>query len=121
MDIEEFRNYCLSFPGAEEKMPFDKAASDYDRRLLVFSVRGKWFCFVNIDEFDFCNLKCDPELAGGLVERYEGVTPGYHMNKRHWISVWFGKDVPDSRIRELVHASYNSVVATLPRKDRESL
>ena len=56
MNIEEFRTYCLSFPGACDKMPFDKAASEYDRELLVFCVRDKWFCFVHIREFDFCCL-----------------------------------------------------------------
>ena len=63
MNIEEFRTYCLSFPGACDKMPFDKAASEYDRELLVFCVRDKWFCFVHIREFDFCCLKCDPDEA----------------------------------------------------------
>lgn len=83
MNIEEFRTYCLSFPGACDKMPFDKAASEYDRELLVFCVRDKWFCFVHIREFDFCCLKCDPDEAIDLRDRYEGIEPGYHMNKRH--------------------------------------
>ena len=87
MNIEEFRTYCLSFPGACDKMPFDKAASEYDRELLVFCVRDKWFCFVHIREFDFCCLKCDPDEAIDLRDRYEGIEPGYHMNKRHWINV----------------------------------
>lgn len=101
MNIEEFRTYCLSFPGACDKMPFDKAASEYDRELLVFCVRDKWFCFVHIREFDFCCLKCDPDEAIDLRDRYEGIEPGYHMNKRHWINVRFDRDVPDSEIRRL--------------------
>ena len=64
MNIEDFRAYCLSLKGVTEKMPFGKAASEYDRNLLVFSVLDKWFCFVNVDVFDFCDLKCDPELRG---------------------------------------------------------
>ena len=57
MNIEDFRTYCLSFKGVSEKMPFGKASTEYDRNLLVFSVCDKWFCFVNVDVFDFCNGK----------------------------------------------------------------
>lgn len=121
MDIEEFREWCLSFAGADEKMPFEKATSDYDRNLLVFEVAGKWFCFVNIDVFDFCNIKCDPDRIAELQAQYEGITPGYHMNKRHWISLHFDKDVPDDMIRELVRQSYDLVVASLSKKEREAL
>lgn len=121
MNIEEFRAYCLSFSGVHDKMPFVKATSDYDRNLLVFYVADKWFCFVNIDVFDFCNIKCPSEQIEDLQERYEGITPGYHMNKKHWISVHFEKDVPDKLIKELVKQSYDIVVATLSRKEREAL
>ena len=121
MNIEEFRTLCLSFAGASEKMPFDKATSEYDRNLLVFEVAGKWFCFVNIDVFDFCNIKCDPDRIGELQAQYEGVTPGYHMNKRHWVSIHFDKDVPDDTIRELVRQSYDLVVTSLPKKERDAL
>lgn len=110
MNIEDFRAYCLSLKGVQEKMPFVKAASEYDRNLLVFYIVDKWFCFVNIDVFDFCNLKCDPELIADLQDRYEGIRPGYHMNKKHWISVYFDKDVPDKTIQELVKRSYEIVV-----------
>ncbi|WP_374726377.1 MmcQ/YjbR family DNA-binding protein [Mucilaginibacter pocheonensis] len=47
----------------------------------------KWFCFVNIEEFDFCDLKCDPMESKRLQQEYEGITPGYHMNKHHWINI----------------------------------
>ncbi len=115
-NIEDFRTYCLSFKGVREKMPFKKAASEYDRNLLVFYVADKWFCFVNIDVFDFCNIKCRTEQIEDLQERYEGIKPGYHMNKKHWISVYFGKDVPDKTIQELVKQSYDIVVDSLSKK-----
>lgn len=121
MNIEDFRAYCLSFKGVSEKMPFGKAASEYDRNLLVFSVLEKWFCFVNIDVFDFCDIKCAPEQIGELQERYDGIRPGYHMNKKHWISVSFNQDVPDATVRELVRQSYDLVVASLTKKQRETL
>lgn len=78
MNIEDFRTYCLSFKGVSEKMPFGKASTEYDRNLLVFSVCDKWFCFVNVDVFDFCNVKCRPEQSEELQERYEGMRPGSH-------------------------------------------
>ena len=121
MDIETFRKYCLSFDGAMEKLPFEKATSQYDKDLLVFYLAEKWFCFVNIDKFDFCDLKCDPEESKELQEKYQGITPGYHMNKKHWISVSFNSDVPDSIIKELVQKSYELIVASLPLKVQHSL
>jgi predicted DNA-binding protein (MmcQ/YjbR family) len=121
MDIETFRKYCLSFNGAMEKLPFEKATSQYDKDLLVFYVAEKWFCFVNIDKFDFCDLKCDPQESRELQEKYQGIRPGYHMNKEHWISAYFNSDVPDSVIKELVRKSYELIVKGLPLKVQQSL
>lgn len=121
MNIEDFRTYCLSFRGVHEKMPFEKAASEYDRNLLVFCIADKWFCFVNIDVFDFCDLKCPLEQTEELREKYEGIRPGYHMNKKHWISVYFDKDILDQTIKELVKQSYDIVKASLSKKEKEAL
>lgn len=81
-----------------EKMPFEKANNHYDRSLLVFSIGDKWFCFVNIEVFDFCNLKSALDVSAALQTEYDAVRPGYHMNHKHWISVYFNKDIPYSRI-----------------------
>ena len=121
MNIEDFRTHCLSFPGAHDDLPFGKAASEYDRNLLVFYVADKWFCFVNAVEFDFCNLRCDPALIPELRERYEGVGPGWHMNKRHWISVRFGSDVPDGVLLDMVKDSYELAAAKLTKQQRTAL
>ena len=121
MNIEDFRAYCLSFKGVYDKMPFEKATSEYDRNLLVFYVVDKWFCFANIDVFDFCDIKCNSEQIEDLQDRYEGIRPGYHMNKKHWISVYFDKDVPDKMIKDLIKQSYYIVVASLSKKEKEAL
>lgn len=121
MNIEEFRTYCLSFKGVHDKMPFEKATSEYDRNLLVFYVLDKWFCFVNIDVFDFCTIKCDTEQIEDLQDRYEGVKLGYHMNKKHWISVYIDKDVSDKMIKDLVKRSYGIVVSSLSKQEKETL
>ena len=103
MNVEEFREYCLSLPGVSEKMPFPNVADRYSRDVLCFYVGDKWFCFVNIEVFDFCCIKCRPEESTELRARYEGVKP----------------DVPDSIIRELVARSYRLVVESLPKRERE--
>lgn len=77
--------------------------------------------FVNIDIFDFCNIKCHTEQIADLIDRYEGIKPGYHMNKKHWISVCFNKDVSDKMIKELVKQSYDIVVASLSKKEKAAL
>ena len=114
MDIEEYREFCLSLPGTEERFPFDEDA-------LVFFVRDKMYSLTNVDTFNFINLKCDPEKAVELREQYQFVRPGYHMNKKHWNSVMLDGPVPGDLIRDWTRQSYDLVVANLPRKDREEL
>jgi predicted DNA-binding protein (MmcQ/YjbR family) len=121
MNIENFREFCLGLKGVNEKMPFGKDNVDYNRDLLVFSVLDKWFCFVNISVFDFCTIKCEPDVSIDLQEQYAGIKPGYHMNKRHWISVSFNSDLSDEKVKELVKHSYDIVVATLPKKQRDEI
>lgn len=121
MNVEEFREYCLSLKGVEEKMPFVNVADRYSRDVLCFYVGDKWFCFVNVEVFDFCCIKCDPVESVELQACYMGVKPGWHMNKRHWISVYFNRDVSDEMVRKLVKKSYDMVVKCLNRKERERL
>ena len=102
MNIEDFREYCMSFKGVHEKMPFPNVADKYSRDVICFYVADKWFCFVNIELFDFCCIKCDPDESGELQTSYIGIKPGWHMNKKYWISVYFNQDVPDGKIKELV-------------------
>ncbi len=114
MNIVEFREYCLSFKGVSESLPFDQ-------RTLVFKVMDKMFALTDIDDFDFINLKCEPEISGQLREKYEGIKPGYHMNKRLWNSVYTKSDVPEQVIKSLVEKSYELVVEKLPKKEKNKL
>lgn len=120
MNIEDFREYCLSFEGVHEKMPFSNVADRYSRDVLCFYVLDKWFCFVNIEVFDFCCIKCNPEESSELQSGYAGIKPGWHMNKKYWISV-FNQDVSDAKIKELVRKSYDIVVKNLTKKERDML
>lgn len=114
MNVEAYRDYCLAKPGVTESFPFSESA-------LVFKVMNKMFALVDIDLFDFTNLKCDPEKAIELREQFSSVQPGYHMNKKHWNSVYFEQDASDQQIFEWVNHSYDLVVASLPKKDQETL
>ena len=113
MDIELLRESCLSFPYVEEKFPFDEYT-------LVFYVGSKLFALTDLQTPNSVNLKCDPEQAIELRERYMGIVPGYHMNKKHWNTVAFNADVSDKLILELLHNSYQLVWNKLPRKEREA-
>ena len=114
MDIELLREKCLSLPYVEEKFPFDEYT-------LVFYVGSKLFALTDLQTPNSVNLKCDPDQAIELRERYMGIVPGYHMNKKHWNTVVFNADVSDKLILELLHNSYQLVWNKLPRKEREAL
>lgn len=118
MNIEEFREYCLSLPYVTEKMPFTMMKDTYSQNVLCFYIGSKWFCHVNIEVFDRCCLKSTIEEAEELRTYYEGVRPAWHMNKRMWNDVYFGKDVPDVRIRQLVYRSYKLVYQSLTKKEK---
>jgi predicted DNA-binding protein (MmcQ/YjbR family) len=114
MNIEEYRDYCLSFPGVEEGFPFNEST-------LVFKVKGKIFSLTDIDTFKLLNVKCDPVKAIELREMYEYVVPGYHMNKRHWNSIKMDLPVPDELLKKWISDSYQLVVERLPKKVRNEL
>ena len=67
------------------------------------------------------SLKCDPGLAAGLRGRYAAITPGYHLNKRHWNTVTLDGSVPDEEVLELVDHSHDLVLAGLTRTQRNKL
>src|SRR5213082_1460009 len=108
MDAVEFREYCLTKPNATEGTPFGKT-------VLVFKVAGKMFSLMSLDEVPTTtNLKCDPDLALELPDRYEQVRPGYHMNKKHWNTVEFDSGIPDAELHKMIDHSYELVVRHLP-------
>jgi predicted DNA-binding protein (MmcQ/YjbR family) len=109
----ELRAFCLSFNAAVEDFPFTPETS-------VFKVRGKLFALTRLDARPLgVNLKCDPEDAVRLRREHPGlITPGYHMNKRHWNTVLVDATLPDRLVRDLIEDSYDLVVAGLPRAER---
>ena len=104
MTWDELHTYCLSLPGAIETFPFEPAVS-------VFKAPGgKMFATASSgsDPLDV-SVKCDPEIGEALRDQYESIVPGYHLNKRHWITITLGREVPDARVRELLLDSYELV------------
>lgn len=117
MDIEKFRECCLSLPGVTEDCPWtDERYAD----LITYRVGGKWFALYSIGKA-FCNLKCEPQKVTELLERYNGATPAYHMNKKHWIGIELESDIPDSVIAGLVTGAHALVSASLPLKVRKEI
>lgn len=105
MDIETLREYCISKKGVTESFPFGDDT-------LVFKASRKIFALVNLDGDLSINLKCDPLLAIELRERYSSVTPGYHMNKKHWNTVLIDGSVPDKEILTWIDHSYDLIIRT---------
>jgi predicted DNA-binding protein (MmcQ/YjbR family) len=115
VELANFREYCLAKPGAVEETPFGPDT-------LVFKVGGKMFALATLDEVPTTvNLKCDPDLALELRDRYEQVTPGYHMNKKHWNTVEIEGDIPGPELRKMIDHSYELVAASLPKAHRVKL
>lgn len=102
MDIVSLREYCIAKKGADESFPFGDDT-------LVFKTNGKIFALVNLDGNLSINLKCDPALAIELRERYASVTPGYHMNKKHWNTVLLDGSVPDKEIFSWIDHAYDLI------------
>jgi predicted DNA-binding protein (MmcQ/YjbR family) len=109
MDAVEFREYCLGKPNTTEGMPFGET-------VLVFKVAGKMFALMSLDELPAtANLKCNPDLALDLRDRYEQVRPGYHMNKKHWNTVEIDSGIPEAELRRMIDHSYDLVVQSVPK------
>jgi len=112
MDLAEFREYCLRKPDVTEGTPFGET-------VLVFKVGGKIFALASLDEVPArANLKCDPDLALELRDRYEQVRPGYHMNKKHWNTIDIESGIPNMEIRKMIDHSYELVATHLSGSGR---
>ncbi len=114
MNIEQYREYCVSKKGVTEGFPFDQTT-------LVFKVMNKMFALTNVEAFEFINLKCNPEKAIELREQFEGVSGAYHMSKVHWNSVSTHGDISDKLILQWIDDSYDLIVSSLTKKLKQEL
>jgi len=113
MNIQQLYEFCLSKKAVTEHFPFDEDT-------LVFKVGGKMFCLTSLKEWEkgtpALNLKGDPDRNEELRTEYEGIKPGFHMNKSHWNTVHFNSDVSDKMICGLINDSYDLVFKSLTKK-----
>jgi predicted DNA-binding protein (MmcQ/YjbR family) len=99
----QLRRLCLGFAEAEETFPFGSETS-------VFKVGGKMFALAQLKQKPLkVSVKCEPELGEQLRGSYAEIEPGYHLNKRHWLTVTCGGTAGDDLVRELVAGSYDLV------------
>jgi predicted DNA-binding protein (MmcQ/YjbR family) len=109
------RRRCLELPGSFEDFPFSEGLS-------VFKVEGKVFAITRLDARPLTvSLKCEPELAEQLRATYPAITPGYHLNKRHWNTVTVDGSISDRLVLDMVEDSYDLVVAGMPKRVQAAL
>jgi predicted DNA-binding protein (MmcQ/YjbR family) len=115
VDANELRQWCLRHPGAIEDFPFGPEHS-------VFKVAGKMFALSALDRAPLeVSVKCEPDLAVELRSSYDGIRPGWHLNKRHWNTITLDGGLPDQLVRDLVEDSYDLIVSALPKRVRQQL
>lgn len=113
MNIEEVRDYCLSLPGAKEDMP-------YGPDWLIFRIEGKIFLHMRLDIPDTTiAIKLPPEEGEELREKYDSITPAYHLNKKHWNDIRIERVFSVSQIKHWIDESYNLVLRHLPKTVRD--
>ena len=112
MNIEAFREYCIAKNGVTEELPFGPDT-------LVYKVMGKIFALTGLDSETFTvNLKCNPDRAIELREEFDYILPGYHMSKIHWNTV-NGEFCPTKQMKELIDHSYELVMKSFTKKQRD--
>ena len=112
MNVESVRDYCLALPMASEDFPFDETT-------LVFRVEGKIFAMIDLEDTTWFVLKCDPDYALELRDKYAEIEGAWHMNKRHWNQINLFGSLSDSLIESLIRHSYALVVSKLPKRMKE--
>ena len=114
MNVEEYRDYCLSFTCTSENFPFNET-------VLVFKVLGKIFSLADVESFNGVNVKCNPEKAIELREEYFGVTPAFHMSKKHWNTISVDGSISDNLIKEWIKDSYCLVVSKMTKQKQAEI
>lgn len=112
VDLETLLDRCGALPSAELTYPFGDDTA-------VFKIGGKIFAIVDLaGETGGITLKAEPDRVVALVREQPAVGPGYHMSKRHWVTVTLGQPIDPGLLDDLVEDSYDLVVASLPKRDR---
>ncbi|MBK6390251.1 MAG: MmcQ/YjbR family DNA-binding protein [Saprospiraceae bacterium] len=114
MNLEILRSHCLALPFVEERFPFGP-------EVLVFMINNKMFALVNlVEERLRVNLKCDPDYAITLRDEHEEIIPGWHMNKKHWITVYLDGSLKIALVKELILNSYDLVKLQIKKTKKQT-
>lgn len=111
LNIESIREYCIAKAYTTESFPFDEVN-------LVLKVYDKMFAILSLDSDFTIILKCDPDYALELREKYNFVQPGYHMNKTHWNTIYINEIQSPKLLCEWIDHSYWLVVSKLNKMKR---
>lgn len=112
---ETLNHYLLSKPESSKHYPFDNETA-------VYKVKDKMFALIGErNDLMMMNLKCDPDESPALRDIYPAITEGYHMNKKHWISIYFDGSVPEHEVLRLINNSYLLVVNKMSKKEKTSI
>jgi predicted DNA-binding protein (MmcQ/YjbR family) len=111
MNIEELRDYCISKPAVTESFPFDEST-------LVFKVAGKMFLLTDLVDAFSMNIKNTREKVIELMEQYPSVLPGYHMNKKYWVTVMIDGMITDTLLKQWIDESYNIIISGFSGKEK---
>lgn len=111
MNVESAREYCLSKKATTECLPFDEYS-------LVLKVMDKMFALIDLEGANSISVKCDPEYAIELRERYSAIEGAYHFNKKYWNQIHFDSDADDRLIEKLIDHSYEEVLKKFTKKLR---
>jgi predicted DNA-binding protein (MmcQ/YjbR family) len=115
VDLLTLRAHCLAKAGTTAEHPFGPGA-------LVMKVAGKVFAIIAEDaQPPSVSLKCEPEVVTALQATYDAVGPGYHLDKRHWVTVVLDGSIATDEVSGWVDDSYDLVVDGLPRRIRDRL
>lgn len=118
MNIEEFRDFCISMDGVTEKTPFGKFARRYDS-LLVFYVLDHMFCMADMDDFSSVSFRSKPEEIARITERYSAVTTPVNKAMKFWLRVNLNEDMPDREILSCVSRAYEIIKEKYSKKHRQ--
>ena len=108
MNIEDFREYCISMEGVTEKIPFAKFAPRFNST-IVFYVLGHMFCMVDMEDFTSVSFRSTPEDIAEITERYSAVAPPVNKAMKLWIRIKLNEDMPDKEIYSYVKRAYEIV------------
>jgi len=115
INLNSLKPYVLAKPFTTVSFPF---GDDVE----VYKVKGKMFALIGVhNDLDMVNLKCDPDESLALQDIFTAIKPAYHMNKKHWVSVYFDSSVPQGEVERLIDNSYQLVVSKMTKKDQVSI